>query len=99
MKERQSWSGKKKINSYKMLSMMDHTGRFIYIQIFLGRNDREVLTSGPVYLLECSYFSDDEWVSSDGAFDGEFLCSYKNPGNNLVKIRFNLAFQEVRKGC
>jgi hypothetical protein len=29
MKERQSWSRKKKINSYKMLSMMDHTGCFI----------------------------------------------------------------------
>jgi len=25
MKERQSWSGKKKINSYKILSVMDHT--------------------------------------------------------------------------
>jgi hypothetical protein len=26
MKERQSWSGKKKINSYKMLSVLDYTG-------------------------------------------------------------------------
>ncbi len=31
MKERQSWSRKKKINSYKMLSIMDHTGQFIYV--------------------------------------------------------------------
>ncbi len=28
VKERRSWSGKKKIDSYKMLSVMDHTGRF-----------------------------------------------------------------------
>ena len=28
VKERRSWSGKKKINSYKMLSVMDHSGRF-----------------------------------------------------------------------
>jgi hypothetical protein len=31
MKERQSWSGENKINSYKMLSVMDHTGCFIYV--------------------------------------------------------------------
>ncbi len=31
MKERQSWSGKKKINSYKMLSVMDHTGHLFYV--------------------------------------------------------------------
>ena len=100
MKERQSWSGKKKMNSYKMLSVMDHTGRFIFVRLCLGRNDREVLTSSPLYLLEGDYFSDNEWVSSDGAFDGDgrFLCSYKNPGNDPVKIRYNLAFREVRQG-
>jgi len=100
IKERQSWSGKKKLNSYKMLSVMDHTGRFIYVRICLGKNDREVLTSSPLYLLEGDYFSDNEWVSSDGAFDGDgrFLCSYKNPGNDPVKVRYNLAFREVRQG-
>ena len=71
MKERQSWSGKKKLNSYKLLSVMDHTGRFIYPQLCLGGNDREVLMSSPLYLLEGDYFSDNEWVSSDGAFDGD----------------------------
>jgi hypothetical protein len=65
----------------------------------LGRNDREVLTSSPLYLLEGNYFSDNEWVSSDGAFDvdGRFLYSYKNPRNDAVKICYNLAFQEVRQ--
>ncbi len=71
-----------------MLNIMDHTGCFIYAQMCLGRNDKEVLTSNPLYLLEGNYFSDAEWVSSDGAFDGygRFLCSYKNPGNDAVKI-------------
>jgi hypothetical protein len=83
-----------------MLSMMDHTGHFIYVQMCLGRNDRAVLTSSPLYLLECNYFSDNEWVLSDGAFDGDgrFLCSYKNPENDPVKIRYNLAFWGVRQG-
>jgi hypothetical protein len=31
VKQGQFWSGKKKINSYKLLSVMDHTGRFIYV--------------------------------------------------------------------
>ena len=60
MKERQSWSGKKKMNSYKMLSVMDHTGRFIFVRLCLGRNDRDVLTSSPLYLLGVNYFSDNE---------------------------------------
>jgi hypothetical protein len=83
-----------------MLSVMDHTGRFIYILICLGKKDREVLTSSPLHPLEGDYFSDNEWVSSDDALDGDgwFLCSYKNPGNDPVKIRYNLAFREVRQG-
>jgi hypothetical protein len=85
MKERQFWCGKKKINSYKLLSVMDHTDRFIYVWLCLGRNDRQVLTSSPLYLLEGDCFSDNEWVSSDAAFDGDgrFLCSYKNPGEMI----------------
>jgi hypothetical protein len=54
----------------------------------LDRNDREVLTSSPLFLLEGNYFSDDEWVSSGSACDGDgrYLCSNKNPGNDPVKI-------------
>jgi hypothetical protein len=39
-------------------------------------------------------------VSSDGAFegDGQLLCSYRNPGNDATRIRYNLAFREVRQG-
>jgi hypothetical protein len=31
VKEHESFSGKKKINSYRMLSVCDHTGRYIYV--------------------------------------------------------------------
>jgi hypothetical protein len=30
VKERRSWNGKKKINSYKLLSVMDHSGCYIF---------------------------------------------------------------------
>jgi hypothetical protein len=97
VKEKRSWSGKKKINSYKMLSVMDQTGRYIYVRVCLGNNDREVLTGSPLYLQEIDYFSDEEFVASDGGFDGDgrFRCSYRNPGNDPVKVRFNLAWHEV----
>jgi hypothetical protein len=47
MKKRRSFSRKKKINSYKFLSVMDHSGQFIYARLCLGANDREVYTSSP----------------------------------------------------
>jgi hypothetical protein len=100
VKEKISWSGKKKINSYKLLSVMDHTGRFIFLRLCLGKNDREVLTGSPLYLREGEFFSDNQWVASDGGFegDGRFVCSHKNPGNDQDKITYNLAFREVRMG-
>jgi hypothetical protein len=52
VKECESFSGKKKINSYRMLSVCDHTGRYIYVRVCLGRNDHEVFTSLPLYLQE-----------------------------------------------
>jgi len=92
VKERRSWSGKKKINSYKLLSVMDHSGQYIYACICLGKNGCEVFTS--------SYFWDDEFVAADGAFEGDgcLKWSYKNPGNDEVKKLWNLAFCEVRTG-
>jgi hypothetical protein len=100
VKEKRSWNGKKKINSYKMLSVMDHTGQYIFLCICLGKNDREVFTRSPLYLQEGEFFLNNQWVSSDSAFegDGRFLCSYKNPGNDSVTICYNLAFREVRQG-
>jgi len=59
IKEKRYWSGKKKINSYKMLSVMDHTGHYIFLCICLGKNDREVFTGSPLYLQEVEYFSDE----------------------------------------
>jgi hypothetical protein len=60
----------------------------------LGKNDREVLTSSPLYLQEGEFFSDGEFVAADGAFDGDgqFRCSYKNPGDDEIKKLFNLAW-------
>ena len=90
----------KKINSYKFLSVMDHTGRYIYTKVCLGKNDREVFTSSPLYLQEGDFFSLEEFVAADGAFegDGRFLCSYKNPGNDRDKKLFNVVWREVRTG-
>ena len=100
VKERHSFSGKKKINSYKFFSVMDHSGRFIYARLCLGANDREVYTSSPLYLQEGNYFSEDEFVAVDGGFegDGHLRCSYKNPGQDEIKKLFNLTWQEVRMG-
>jgi len=79
---------------------MDHSGWYIYACICIGKNDRKVFTSSPLYLSEGYYFSDDEFVAADGAFEGDgcLKCSYKNPGNNEVKKLWNLAFHEVRTG-
>ena len=100
VKERRSFSGRKKINSYKFFSVMDHSGRFIYARLCLGANDREVYTSSPLYLQEGNYFSEDEFVAVDGSFegDGRLRCSYKNPGQDEIKKLFNLTWREVRSG-
>ncbi len=100
VKERRSWGRKKKINSYKCLSVIDHSGRFIFCRVCLGNNDREVYTTSPLYLSEGDYFSGNQFVATDGAFEGDgwFMFSYKNPGNDPNKIRFNNAFCEVRTG-
>ena len=65
-----------------------------------GKNDREVFTASPLYLQEGEFFSEDEFVAADGAFegDGHLHCSFKNPGNGEVKKLWNLAFFEVRTG-
>ena len=85
------------MNSYNMLTVMDHSGCYIYVKVVLGKNDREVLISSPLYLQEGEYFSDGEFVAADGAFDGDgrFCFSYKNPGNDEIKKLFNLAWREV----
>jgi hypothetical protein len=56
IKERESFSGKKKINRYRMLSVCDHTGRYTYVRVCLGRNDCEVFTSSPLFLQEGDFF-------------------------------------------
>ena len=79
---------------------MDHSGRYIFARLCLGGNDREVFTGSPLQLHEGDFFSNDEFVAADGAFegDGRFHCSYKNPGNDKVKKLFNVTWHENRTG-
>ncbi len=100
VKERRSWSGEKKINSYKLLFVMDHSGHYIFARICLGKNDCEIFTSSPLHLQEGEFFLDNKFVAADGAFEGDrhLRCSFKNPGNNEAKKLWNLAFCEVRTG-
>jgi len=44
------------INSYKFLSVVDHSGCFIFARLSLGSNDREVYTTSPLYLCEGGFF-------------------------------------------
>jgi hypothetical protein len=71
VKEKRSWSGKKMINSYKLLSVMDHSGHCIIACICLGKNDCEVFTGSPLYLKDGDFFLEDEFVAADGAFEGD----------------------------
>jgi hypothetical protein len=84
VKERRSWSGKKKIKSYKLLSVMDRSRHYIFARICLGKNDREVFTGHPLSLQEGEFFSENEFVAANGVFkgDGCLHCSFKNPGND-----------------
>jgi hypothetical protein len=54
-------------------------------------------TPSPLYLFEGDFFSDVQFIATDGAFegDGRFICSYKNPGCDENKITFNNVFREV----
>jgi hypothetical protein len=77
----------KKINSFHLFAVMDHSGRFIFARVSLGGNDHDCYTGSPLYLQEGQYFSVDQFVAADGGFKGEgrFRCSYKNPGNDINK--------------
>jgi hypothetical protein len=44
VKGRRSWSGKK-FNSYKCLSVVDHSSRFVFVRVSSGNNDRECYTT------------------------------------------------------
>jgi len=99
-RENLSYSSKHKMNSYKNLSIIDYTGRFIFVLVALGKNDREFWTQCPLYLQKGLYFCGLQYVASDGGFhgDGPVKFSYDNPGNDPVKKAFNLVFREVRTG-
>jgi hypothetical protein len=85
-------------HALKNMSVIDYTGRFIYVHCGFGKNDRSYFTSNSLYSEEGLWFSDGEWLASDGGFigDGPVKFSYNNPGNDLHKKTYNLAFREVR---
>lgn len=84
MKEQCSWSGKKKINSIKCLSVVDYTGRFTICQVSFGNNDREAYTSSLLYLEEGLYFSGDQFVATDSASESD--AGFCAPTKTLVMI-------------
>jgi hypothetical protein len=45
-----------------MLSAMDHSDHYIFVQITLGKIDREVYSGSPFYLQEGEYFPDGEFM-------------------------------------
>ena len=99
-KESLSWSTKHKMNSIKNLSVIDYSGRFIYVQVGFGKNDREFFTNTPLYMQKGFYFDVGQWVAADGGFhgDGPVRASYDNPGVNEARKLFNVVFREVRVG-
>jgi len=99
-KEWLSYSAKHKMNSYKNLSVIDYTGRFIFVLVALGKNDREFWCQSQLYLQRGMYFCGQQYVASDGGFhgDGPIKFSYDNPGNDQIKKMFNLVFREARTG-
>lgn len=68
IKKRVLWGGKKKINIYKMLFVMNIHGRFTSTRLSIGSNDSETLTSSPLYLQDEGYLFEGEFaaVSSIG---------------------------------
>jgi len=86
------------MNSYKLLSVIDRQGRFIYARLCLPTNDREALTSSPLYLQQGEYFTDGEWIATDGGFQGDepHRASFDDPRTESEQY-FNVVFKEVRQ--
>jgi len=55
VKERRSWS-RKKNNRYNFLSVMDHSGHYIFACLSLGAIDKDVFIGSALYLHEGDYF-------------------------------------------
>lgn len=97
-KEYISWSTKHHKHAIKNMSVVDHTGRYIYVHCGFGKNDRAYFTSTSLYMQAGLWFSQDQFVITDGGFkgDGPIKYSYNNPGKDIDKQTYNLAFKEAR---
>jgi hypothetical protein len=51
--------------------VMDHSDHYIYACVCLGKNDHKAFTSSLMKLQEGEYFSPNEFVATDGTFEGD----------------------------
>jgi hypothetical protein len=52
---------------------MDHSGRYTYVRMCLGKNDREVFTGSLLFFQEGNYFSPGEFLASGGGAEGGWM--------------------------
>jgi hypothetical protein len=85
------------ISCFQLWITLDGTFTHAFV---LVRMTVRFLQVAPFTCPKVIFFSNDEFVAADGAFEGDgcLKCSYKNPGNDKVKKLWNLAFCEVRTG-
>eukprot|EP01034_Spumella_vulgaris_P034604 gene34603-42684_t len=75
------------------MAVIDRQGYFRYVVTGVegSINDREMLTTSPLYLEREKYFSEGEYVATDGGFmgDGLVFMSYNNMHGDRDKELFN----------
>ena len=100
--ENETFSGKPGTNTMKTLAVIDKDGLFIWVDpLVKGRvNDRTQFTNCDLYLNAGRYFSEGEWMASDGGFQGNgpAVYSFNDLRGDRSRQVYNLAFTEVRKG-
>ncbi len=99
-REQNRYSGKAKAHTLKTMAVIDNLGYFTYVVTGIEGtvSDREILTQSPLYMDRGEYFSEGEWMGTDGAFqgDGPVVYSYKDMQGDYYKQLFNSAFKERR---
>lgn len=98
--QRQTYSGKSKANVLKTITVIDRSGKIIWIETgYYGKmNDLQVFKSTNLYLKSGEYLDGDQFLIGDGVFKGcsKLLISYDNIKDDHLKTEFNLAFTSFR---
>lgn len=96
------YSGKDKCHCIKTLSVVDRDGFFMWIETnFDGRlSDLDMFQSSPLYLNAGQYFTEGEFIASDGIFMdvGNTVTSFRNIANDACRAAFNACFNSFRIG-